>query len=227
MRLLNETRDESASAREALTDARERLRKLREELTEAQRQTRGMASLQREVDRLREHRNQLGEQLHEAKSRLRIDGQLLYDLIIGACPMILTDEAAVRIARDAVDELVRVGPGVTVFRGHPDNPWLLRSDVDSPGEADKRSTYTDGCAAAPDDEVVDATILDGPAEVAREVQYAVLTGSTDAEHPFYVTGAGCYAAARVIASRLPGCWVGQRIVITQRWTPVDTDDPIR
>jgi uncharacterized small protein (DUF1192 family) len=178
------------------------------------------------------HRRDLQDQLDGAKNRLRVDGQLLTDLIIGACPMILTDEAAARIARDAVDELVRVGPGVTVFRGHPDNPWLLRcDDLRSDGDAPRgdriRITHTDGCmdACAPADEVVDATILDDPDE--RDVEYAVFTGPTTTEHPFCVAEANSYADAARIRAHVSGSWIGQRVVITQRWTPVDTEDPNR
>jgi hypothetical protein len=227
-----------------LTEEIERLRaevgmsrvRQRDELSRLHRKQRDeLARLRTLLETVRGDRTTLQDRLTEAESRLRIDGQLLTELIIDSCPVLLTDDAAAHIARDTVDELAHFGRGVTVFRGHLDTPWIvcqdlhseLRSNADSPEPGGRRSAYTDGCAAAPADEVVDASILDDPNDVERDVQYAVLTGSTAVEHPFCVAEATNYADAELIAAHLPGCWIGQRLVITQRWTPVDSDTPIR
>jgi hypothetical protein len=236
-REIGELRDELAAQSGGFEVRVQRRRELLAEImqlrTELERLRTELERLRSEVALSRKRHRELRDQLEESRGQLRIDGQLLFDLIIGACPMILTDEAAENLARTAVDELTRVGPGVTVFRGDPDIPWLVRKGDDSPNRPPalaESMRYTDGCATArADASAVDAAILDDD-DVEREVQYAVLVGETPAapvEHAFCVTEANNYADAELVAAHVPGSWIGHRTVITQRWTPVDIIAPIR
>lgn len=90
--------------------------------------------------------------LHDLAGKLRIDGQLLSDLIIASCPVVLADHAAADIARDTVDELDRIGPGVYVFRGQLDRPWSPQPRHDTPQStvmAAANGDHTDGWAPPP------------------------------------------------------------------------------
>jgi hypothetical protein len=86
--------------------------------------------------------------LHDLAGKMCIDGQLLSELIIGSCPVMLADHAAADIARDTVDELDRIGPGVYVFRGQLDRPWSPQPRNDTPQSTAANGDHTDGCAPA-------------------------------------------------------------------------------
>lgn len=227
-RELENVRGELGLIRGELGIVREQRNTLREQLRLAHDRRQQVVQLldetRAELIKATAQRVQLRQQLTEARNEQRIDGLRLYELICHNCPGILTEEVITKIALDTVDELDRAG-GVTVYRARADHPWRAWPlDGDTPENVSKPADRSvDPCGVGPADEVVDATIYDAEPDVGREVRYAVFVGPRPGDKPFCVTTAPDRAYAELIASRLPGSWVGQQVVTTQNGSPVDTN----
>lgn len=182
--------------------------------------------LRAELERLRSElalsrrsRQLLRDQLDQASQQLRIDGYLLRGVIIRACPAMLTDEAAHAIAQTTIDELDRLGPGMLVFRGTPDEPWSTpQRREDTPETNAESESHTDGCTVAP---ALDPLVLADPDVERREIFGVFRPGSNPADKPVCFAKVSTYDHAKLIADTVARSWISRRVVVTHSWTRVD------
>jgi len=151
------------------------------------------------------------EQLDAERQTLKTDGDLLSDLIVNACPLWMTDEAARDLAEGVVADLARVGPGVVVLRGTNSEPWTPDDETETTPDTNTAASCT-----------VNVTI--GADEWC---EYAVFVNATNP-----VDGAICLVddcttidEALALAEHVPGAWVLRRIVTAQQWTTMTSPTP--
>lgn len=151
----------------------------------------------------RRHRDGLGERLDTAQRALRIDGDLLADIIANQCPLWMTTEAARDLAEEVVSELTRYDD-ITVLRGTNSEPWTPATET---------TNETNLCAAAP------ACTVDVTMGADEWFEYAVFTTTDPDDGPICLVD-DCTSAdeALALAQHIPGAWVGRRRVVPLRWT---------
>ena len=208
---LSRARNENAGLRDQLIRTRREATTLRDQLTNS-------------TNNCRELRDQLDAtqtKLDQDRRQLHVDGDLLCYVITEACPPAMTDDQADEIATNAVTELARIGPGVIVFSGHTDNPWVSpRSQPDTPDRTATSASYTDGCITPTGEPDIPGSDHTADNDGVR-VNYGVLRGSKPGEKAALIVAVSNREEGRRAAKALPGSWVGKQITITQRWIPVD------
>lgn len=164
----------------------------------------------------RKQRDELAEEsvTTTVRNEQQIDGDLLLDIIIEACPEYLTDIACCELAEHAITDLARVD-GVTVLRGTHGEPWTPDADaepVNAPNSDNDPGCNTVVCDT---NSVVDASIVgDGWFEWA-----VFRVGEVDKE-PLHLADAPDQADAERLAEAIPGAWIARRRVITEDWRAV-------
>jgi hypothetical protein len=170
-------------------------RQLREQLEQAH----------QKVDELRFERNYWRDAVVDAQvaqRSMRIDGDLLADIIANQCPLWMTTEAARDLAEEVVSELTRYDD-ITVLRGTNSEPWT--PDTETTNTCDAGPTCT-----------VDVTYGD------EWTEYGVfVTAYPDEGTTCLVDGCTSVDDALALAQRIRGAWVSQRRVVPEQWSITD------
>lgn len=198
-------------ARTNLIEARRQRDELRDELCALERL---LAEAKEEVVYWRGKADRLCETLAATREEQRIDGDLLLDTIIEACPEWLTDDACRHVAERTITELARV-EGVPVLRGTHSEPWTPdpETSVNAPGSGNDPGCNTVVCDKTG---VADASIIGD-----EWFEWAVFRADPASLHPFHVVDAHDQADAERLTEEIEGTWVARRRVITEDWEPVD------
>lgn len=154
------------------------------------------------------------KQRDELTDGQRIDGDLLLDIIIEACPEYLTDIACCELAEHVITDLARVD-GVTVLRGTHGEPWTPDADaepVNAPNSDNDPGCNTVVCDT---NSVVDAAIVGD-----EWFEWAVFRAGEVDQEPLHLADAPDQANAERLAEEIPGAWIARRRVITEDWRPV-------